>query len=150
MSEYAYNTAPTAATSRKGDLEANEERLNFEDMDALNNDFDEQYIDDSEEPQEQKVHMTSAQRMDKLFDDIGGFGRFQFFAYFVITYGISGTGFFIYLLGYLIQQPVYTCTYNGDQPSENICLAKNICAADDRIASWEIDATNELSLVNWQ
>lgn len=68
----------------------------------------------------------------------------------MISYGISGTGFFIYLLGYLIQQPVYTCTYNGDQPSENICLAKNICAADDRIASWEIDASNELSLTNWQ
>ena len=76
MSEYAYNAVPTAATSRKGDLEANGDRLNFEDIDALNNDFDEQYTDDVEGPNEPKVHMTSAQRMDKLFEDIGGFGRF--------------------------------------------------------------------------
>ena len=89
-------------TSTAADLEQNNERLNFEDLDALNNDFDEEYVEEVEANQENKVHMTSAERMNKLFDDIGGFGRFQFFAYFVISYGISGTGFFIYLLGYLI------------------------------------------------
>ena len=89
-------------TSTAADLEQNHERLNFEDLDALNNDFDEEYVEEVEANQENKVHMTSAERMNKLFDDIGGFGRFQFFAYFVISYGISGTGFFIYLLGYLI------------------------------------------------
>ena len=89
-------------TSTAADLEQNPERLNFDDLDALNNDFDEEYVEEVEANQENKVHMTSAERMNKLFDDIGGFGRFQFFAYFVISYGISGTGFFIYLLGYLI------------------------------------------------
>ena len=88
--------------STAADIEQNPERLNFDDLDALNNDFDEEYVEEVEANQENKVHMTSAERMNKLFDDIGGFGRFQFFAYFVISYGISGTGFFIYLLGYLI------------------------------------------------
>ena len=103
MTDRSENTNKYTAASTATDLEHNSDRLNFEEMDALNNDFDEEYVGEGVGNQEQKVHMTSAERMNKLFDDIGGFGRFQFFAYFVVSYGISGTGFFIYLLGYLIQ-----------------------------------------------
>ena len=35
-------------TSTAADLEQNHERLNFEDLDALNNDFDEEYVEQVE------------------------------------------------------------------------------------------------------
>ena len=38
-----YNNKYTA-TSTAADLEHNSDRLNFEEMDALNNDFDEEYV----------------------------------------------------------------------------------------------------------
>ena len=141
------NNHSTAMSSHR---EADDERLNFEEVDALNNDFDRDSASaSSDRPTANRVHMTTAERMDKLINDIGGLGRFQFFAYFVITYGISGQGFFFYTLGYLIQQPVYECSYNGEEPSENICTAANICNSDPRIASWIVDSDHELSLSNW-
>ena len=96
----------------------------------------------------QKVILTKEERIDKLINDIGGLGRFQFFAFFIITFGISGMNYCIFILGYLIQQPVYTCTYSGTQ-DDSICTSANICAADPRISSWEIETDHELSLNNW-
>ena len=67
-------------------------------------------------------NMTTEEQLDRIFEHIG-FGRFQIFAYLVITSGLSSPEFFFYLLGYLIQVPAYKCTYNGEAPSENICTA---------------------------
>ena len=64
--------ATTATTQRDDDPD----RLNFEDIDALNNDFEEDSDEEDEAIVATRVHMTTEERMDKLFDDIGGLGRF--------------------------------------------------------------------------
>ncbi len=51
--------------------------------------------------------------MDKLFNQIGGFGRFQLFAVITIVLGLSGPNWFWYEVGYLDQAPdSYVCTYD--------------------------------------
>ena len=40
-------------------------------------------------------------RVNKLFDDIGGCGLFQVFAYFGIAWGMSAPSWFIYESGFL-------------------------------------------------
>ena len=46
-----YNSKYTAASTAT-DLEHNTDRLNFEEMDALNNDFDEEYVGEGVSNQE--------------------------------------------------------------------------------------------------
>lgn len=58
--------------------------------------------------------------------------------------------FFFFTLGYLIQQPVYNCTYVDGDENGDICTSANICSEDSRIESWTIDHEHELSLNNWQ
>lgn len=44
MTDRSENTNKYTAASTATDLEHNSDRLNFEEMDALNNDFDEEYV----------------------------------------------------------------------------------------------------------
>lgn len=74
MSHQNDNGLTTATTSHRDD---DPERLNFDEIDALNNDFEEESDESEEEAAvNTRVHMTTAERMDKLFNDIGGLGRF--------------------------------------------------------------------------
>ena len=75
--------------------------MNFEETDALSSDFTVESLSVAADPV-QKVILTKEERIDKLFNDIGGLGKFQFFAFFVITFGISGMNYCIFILGYLI------------------------------------------------
>ena len=52
-------------------------------------------------------------KVDKTFRDIGGCGCFQVFAYLVIALGIHSQGFYIYMLGYYEQPPIYECTFKN-------------------------------------
>ena len=85
------------------------------------------------------------------YDQLASGLRFQMFAYLSIALGINSTGFYYYLLGYLIQYPVYSCTWNGTPPAdpESVCTAENICAGDPAIDNWEIDYSSPNSLHNW-
>ena len=57
--------------------EPDEERLNFDEVDALNNDFDRDSASTTTATTgSHKAYMSTAERMDKLINDIGGFGRF--------------------------------------------------------------------------
>ena len=51
-----------------------------------------------------------------------------------------------------IKPPVYECEWMGDAPLNpgEVCVAKNICDGDPRIASWSIDWLNPSSMFNWQ
>ncbi len=40
-------------------------------------------------------------KVDKIFNQIGGFGRFQLFAVIAIVLGLSGPNWFWYEVGYL-------------------------------------------------
>ena len=67
------DTPPTGPSERGDDGE----RLNFDDIDALNNDFDVESVSvDNDTAATNRVHMTTEERMDKLISDIGGLGRF--------------------------------------------------------------------------
>ena len=89
-------------------------------------------------------------RVDKLFDDIGGCGLFQVFAFITVAWGMSAQSWYFYGLGFLTQPPdYYICTYNG-VPDPNICIKENICADDPRIATWEADPDHSHTLYNWQ
>ena len=46
--------------------------------------------------------MTAEQKLDKYIEKAGGFGRFQYFAYFAVSTGINSVGFWFYQLGYLM------------------------------------------------
>lgn len=46
--------------------------------------------------------MTAEQKLDKQIEEIGGFGKFQLFAYFAVSTGINSLGFWFYQLGYLM------------------------------------------------
>ena len=89
--------------------------------------------------------------MEKLMVSIGGTGPFQIIAFIAIVTGMNATGYWFYMLGYLIQVPAYTCTFNGPTPSEpsKVCTPTNICADDSRIATWKVDYSNPDSLHNW-
>ena len=87
-----------------------------------------------------------------LFQRIGGFGKFQLFCWFAISFGISGPSWFIYEVGYLIQEPdAYICTYTAPVPAgSEICTKYNICADDPRIATWQADPSSDKFLDNWK
>ena len=94
---------------------------------------------------------TSEEKLDACIEMIGGFGKFQLFAFSAVSTGIAAAGFWKYELGYFMQEPRYSCTYTSSAASlnENICTAANICADDSRIKSWDIDWSHEASLRNW-
>ena len=94
--------------------------------------------------------MTAEQKLDKKIEEIGGFGKFQLFAYFAVSTGINSLGFWFYQLGYLMQEPKYKCEFSrGVAFDQKICTGANICAKDNRISNWEIDWNHEASLKNW-
>ena len=106
------------------------------------------------EPQlsEEKVN----ENIEELFESLGGFSRFQVFAYIAIVFGMAGPNFFSFTFGYLTQKPdKYICTYTDvvDHTmlaNEKICTVKNICDDDPRIATWEADPNDAQTLYNWQ
>ena len=96
--------------------------------------------------------LSTEEEFEKLLTEIGGVGRFQVYAFIAIVTGMNATGYWFYMVGYLMQAPVYTCTFNGPPPSDpsQVCTAANICAGDSQIATWQIDYANPDSLHNWQ
>ena len=59
-------------------------------------------------------------KVDKTFREIGGCGCFQVFAYLVIALGIHSQGFYIYMIGYYEQPPIYECTLKN-MPIKTTC-----------------------------
>ena len=104
----------------------------------------------SEEPIDEDERIE--ENINELLDQLGGFNKFQIFAYIAIIVGMDGPNWFCYSIGYLIQKPdVYLCTYtDGITPPEDICTVENICDGDPRIASWEADPNDSQTLNNWQ
>ena len=94
---------------------------------------------------------TVDDRVDQLFEKIGGCGLFQVFAYVSIAFGISAPSWFVYEIGYFTQAPTaYICTYTGGvTPTEDICTQENICAGNPEISTWEADPDDEKTLYNW-
>ena len=62
--------------------------------------------EDTQPPEESKSDIdqanTPSDNLNKLFNDVGGVGRFQLLAYMVITAGLGCSGFWVYPLGYYI------------------------------------------------
>ena len=81
-----------------------------------------------------------------------GFGRFQWFAYEAIGFGINSTGFFFYILAFLTQEPALKCdvTPGNESHMYEICTRANVCAKDARITHWEVDENNSHTLENWR
>ena len=92
---------------------------------------------------------TVEERVEKLYEDLGGCGCFQVLAYFGIAWGMSGPSWFIYEVGYLTQEPDYICEYDdsGETPE---CNKENICSEAPGIKSWDYDYNSEKTLHNWQ
>ena len=61
-------------------------------------------------PPENKLVGTVDDRVNELFERIGGCGLFQVFAYLAISFGMSSPSWFIYEIGYFTQAPdEYIC-----------------------------------------
>lgn len=100
-------------------------------------------VEEPEKPDREKI-------LDALFESSGGFSWFQALTWFVVQSGISCSSFWFYGLGFLLQQPVYSCAFT--QPvadPDDVCTADNICKDDLRIASWHVDWSSSKSLHNW-
>ena len=46
--------------------------------------------------------MSQEDKLDNVIEQLGGFGKFQTFAYFAVSTGINSVGFWFYQLGYLM------------------------------------------------
>ena len=65
---------------------------------------------------------------------------------------MNSTGFFFYILTYLILLPTYhNCMFSDPQPEDPAaaCSAENICAVPSPILTYQIDWDNIYSLHNW-
>ena len=91
-------------------------------------------------------------KIDRILDQAGGVGRFQFLAFLFIASGISCISFIWFGMPLYTKQPVYSCTWASSTPEnpEEVCVATNICSADPRIASWQIDWSDQDSIHNWR
>ena len=69
--------------------------------------------------------MTMEEKGDQKFEEIGGFGRFQLYAYIAITFGINCQGWWIYNFGFLTQSPAYLCEDNTG--AWFTCTAEETC-----------------------
>lgn len=62
------------------------------------------------------------EKIDNKLEDLGGVGKFQWFTNSVFIAGLICSDFFFYQFGYLVQEPVYKCSYSDDSASDaNIC-----------------------------
>ena len=95
---------------------------------------------------------TVDDRVDELYEKIGGCGLFQVFAYFAIAFGMSAPSWFIYEVGFYTQAPdQYICKdADGNVLPADVCTKDNICDGDSAIASWEADPSSDKTLDNWQ
>ena len=96
--------------------------------------------------------MTAEEKVEQIYEDVGGCGFFQVFAFFAISWGMSVVCFFEFQIGYLIQKPSdYVCSYKSetDMPS---CTVQNICddSVNGAFSSWEADPNSEKTLQNRQ
>lgn len=98
------------------------------------------------------LEVSVERNLDRIFEEVGGCGLFQAFAYIAISFGMSATSWFIYELGYYTQPPTsYVCTYTeASLASSDICTVENICSGDPRIESWQADPDSPDTLDNWQ
>lgn len=67
--------------------------------------------------------------------------------------GIVSVSFWVFVLGYFVQKPVYMCQFAKtvtQLEKDELCTAEYICEADSRILDWHIDDSNSKTLQNWQ
>ena len=71
-------------------------------------------------------------RVDELYEKLGGCGLFQVFAYFAIAFGMSAPSWFIYEVGFFTQAPdQYICKdADGNVLPADVCTKDNICDDD--------------------
>jgi hypothetical protein len=48
------------------------------------------------------VELSLEEKVNKKLMEIGGAGKFQWFSFFSIVFGMNATGFWLYQLGYLL------------------------------------------------
>ena len=101
------------------------------------------------EEENQQAPKSAEDKLDDCIEQLGGFGKFQLFAYFSVSASINSVGFWFYQLAYLMQEPKYKCEIQAGVSADGICTSENICAKDSRILRWEIDWDHENSLHNW-
>ena len=112
-------------------------------------------MQNSEDPHDEPVVARQSEsiedKVDKLYEDIGGCGCFQVFAYFALAFGMSSPSWFVYEIGFLTQEPdKYICTYTTPIPAGlDICNKDNICAGNPWIATYEADPNDDKTLYNW-
>ena len=57
--------------------------------------------------EEEPTKLTLEEKVDELLVEINGNGRFSCFSFLTIIFGMNATGYFFYILSYLIMQPKY-------------------------------------------
>ena len=56
---------------------------------------------------EEPTELTLEEKVDELLVEINGKGRFSCFSFLTIIFGMNATGYFFYILSYLIMKPKY-------------------------------------------
>ena len=94
--------------------------------------------------------MTIDERIDQKFEEVGGFGIFQFLASIALIFGINSQAWWMYNLAYLIEPPTYLCLINGTWKSGDSCTIDDICQKKPYITDYKIDFDQGSgSLHNW-
>lgn len=88
-------------------------------------------------------------KVDRIYAELGGVGRFQWYALVALLTGMTGPAWWFFEVGYFTQEPeAFICTYasGADQPE---CTKENICSGNPAILDWKADPNDVKTLYNW-
>ena len=90
---------------------------------------------------------TVEELIDEVYEDLGGFGKLQWYAYFTLTGVMVAVWFWLYMMANLVQTPAYLC--KNEQGEFVSCEASDICDADLPESDYKIDWSSTSSIHNW-
>lgn len=109
-------------------------------------------------PEPNPGHLTTIEEtlpwynLEQAFEEMGGFGRFQWFSTFFLTIARNAGNYMYYGFAYLTMEQMYLCRFDPSQPFESCSAEEVICPAlsrGDENLQYEVDQSYEYYLNNW-
>ena len=97
-------------------------------------------------PNDLPLFETKKELVDYLYEQTGGYGKMQFYIFFVMSSGMVCCSVFAYQLSFLTQDPTYDCVLQGNPPADFKCDRHSVCDDSPYIKSAVI---SEDSIKNW-
>ncbi|CDW84962.1 solute carrier family member 5 [Stylonychia lemnae] len=116
----------------------------FEQKKLLNDSIvHENYDTESELDSENKSKVID---VDKAFEKVGGFGRYQLYSLIFGVCLISNNCFLLYNISYFEQYPNFKC-FNNETQAWNACTRQEACSLAKK--DWQPDYSSQNSIHNW-